>query len=417
MAKAVKPLSDKQIRAATPKERDYKLTDGEGLFLLVTKNGGKRWRFKYRFDGKEKMYAIGTYPEISLAKARTIKNELRAKVADGISPADEKRKEKQAKNTVQKKRIFTFEKLATELLEEWLSLGTIGEAHYKRTRLYLVNDAFPIIGDKPISEITPNHIKTVVNRVNSRGRNESARKLFYALSKMFKVFVTRNNPDDTKHDYGIEASPCASIDITDLIGKPKQKHYPTITDKDGIIALLGAIDGYTGDFTTKQALRLMPYVALRPANIRMAEWSEIDTEAKLWKIPADKMKTKHDFTVPLTDSAIAIIEETRQLTGDGRYLFPSYRDKKRPMSDNTLLGAIRRLGYTKDEFVPHGFRAMFATVVNEQTSFKHEIIESCLAHSVGSAVSQAYNRADYLEQRRELMQWWSDYLDGLKGGK
>ena len=413
----VNALNDRTIKTAKPKDRDYKLTDGEGLFLLVTKNGGKRWRFKYRYESKEKIYSIGTYPAITLVQARTIKNDLRSKVALGESPADEKREDK-TKNLIKKqKSTFTFEKLAGELLEEWLSKNTIGDAHYKRTKLYFVNDTYPIIGEKHIGDITVHDIKTVISRVYKRGRNESARKLFYALSKVFRIFVTRNNPDDANRNYGIDSNPCASIDITDLIGKSTEKHYPTITDDAGIKALLLAIDDYTGDFVTKQALKIMPYTALRSQNIRFAEWSEIDFKNKRWNIKADKMKTKQDFTLPLTDSMILILEETKQLTGDGRYIFPSFRDNTRPMSDNTLLGAIRRLGYTKDEFVPHGFRSMFSTVLREKTSFKDELIEHSLAHSIGNSVSRAYNRADYLEQRKELVEWWSDYLDALKGGE
>jgi len=411
----VNALNDRAIRTAKPKEKDYKLTDGEGLFLIVAKNGGKRWRFKYRIDGKEKIYSIGTYPAISLQKAREIKHKLRAQVAEGISPADKKQEAKKAQAVEEWKNAFTFERLASALLDEWLQNGTIKEATYKRTRLYFVNDAYPLIGEKPVSEITPQDIKSVVSRVSTRGKNESARKLFYALSKVFRIFVTRNNPNDAAFNYGIKANPCASIEINDLIGSTKEKHYPTITDEPGIRALLLAIDDYKGDFAVRQALRLMPYTALRPGNIRFAEWGEIDFDSKLWKIPASKMKGKQEFIIPLTDSMIRILRETQALTGEGRYLFPSYRDASRPMSENTLSGAVRRLGYTKEEFTPHGFRSMFSTVIREKTNFKHEIIEAALAHKVGSKVSQAYNRADYLQQRRELMQWWSDYLDEVKG--
>ena len=411
-------LTDRTIKAAKPKEKDYKLTDGGGLFLLITKNGGKRWRFKYRFDNKEKIYAIGIYPDVSLSDARIIKNDLRSKVAGGVSPTDEKRKAKEEQqkqdDTKMIKKLFTFEKLAGDILEEWLQNGSIGDAHYKRTKLYFVNDAYPIIGDIPIGEITPHNIKSVIERVNKRGRNESARKLFYALSKVFRIFVTRNNPNESSRNYRIDINPCLSIDITDLIGKPTGRHYPTITDDKGIKALLLAIDDYKGDFVTKQALRLMPYTALRSHNIRFAEWSEIDFNEKRWNIPGDKMKTKQDFTIPLTSSMITILEDTKVLTGEDRYIFPSFRDKSRPMSDNTLLGAIRRLGYTKDEFVPHGFRAMFSTVLREKTDFKDELIEFSLAHSIGSKVSQSYNRSKYMDQRRELMQWWSDFLDDTK---
>ena len=412
--KKVNALNDRAIKSAKPKERDYKLTDGEGLFLLVAKTGGKRWRFKYRFDGKEKIVSIGTYPAISLIDARTIKNKMRTKVANGISPADEKRKTKEEQETVQRKTLFTFEKLAGDLLEERLSNGSISKSTYNRNYLYLNKDAYPIIGNLPVGEITSNNIKTVIAKVVDRNAHESARKLFYALSKTFKTLVSRNNDDDPKHSYGIEFNPCKLIEISDLVGEQVEKNYPTITEPKKIKALLLAIDGYKGDIATKWALSLMPYTALRPGNIRLAEWKELDFKKKIWKIKKEKMKSKEDFTIPLTDSMIAIIKQMEPLSGDGRYVFPSPNDNSRALSDNTLNGALRRLGYTKEEFTAHGFRAMFSTITNDETEFKHEFIEACLAHSIGNEVSKAYNRAEYLKKRSEVMQWWSDYLDGLK---
>ena len=407
-------LNDRTIKAAKPKEKDYKLTDGEGLFLLVAKTGGKRWRFKYRFDTKEKNMALGTYPAISLSKARELKNEYRAQVANGISPADEKKKEKQKIDEVKRINIFTFEKVASELLEEWREKETISEATYKRNYLYLNKDAYPIIGNTPVGEITPNNIKTVVSNVADRGAKESSRKLFYALSKIFRILVNRNNADNPKYNYGIEFNPCKLIEITDLVGEKSDKHYPTIIEPKEIKALLSSISGYKGDISTKRALELMPYTALRPGNVRLAEWSELDLENKLWVIPAKKMKTRNNFSIPLTDAMVKIFKKQMPLSGDDRYVFPSPSDKTRALSDNALNGSLRRLGYSKEEFTAHGFRAMFSTIVNERTNFKHEIIESCLAHSVGSNTSRAYNRADYLEQRKEVMQWWSDYLDAVK---
>ena len=411
----VNALNDKVIKGAKPKEKDYKLTDGEGLFLLITKNGGKRWRFKYRFDGKEKIISIGTYPGISLAKAREKKNEMRSQVANGISPADEKKKTKEKKTTAKAKTIFTFEKLAGDLLEEWKEKESISESTYKRNYLYLKKDAYPIIGKMPIGEITQNNIKTVVTNVMNRNAHESARKLFYALSKIFKVLVNRNNPDNPEYDYGIEFNPCKLIDVTDLVGETSKKRYPTITNPQEIKALLSSIGGYKGDISTKRALELMPYTALRPGNVRLAEWKEFDFKKRTWKIDAKKMKTRNDFVLPLTDSMITILEDMKPFSGDGRFVFPSPSDNTRALSDNTLNGALRRLGYTKEEFTAHGFRAMFSTIANDETTYKHEIIEACLAHSIGSESSRAYNRADYLEKRKEVMQWWSDYLDKVKG--
>ncbi len=426
----INALNDKIIKSAKPKmikkeiggekvEKlvDYKLTDGEGLFLLVVKTGGKRWRFKYRINGKEKIISIGTYPSITLAKARAIKNEMREKVANGISPADEKAKEKKKVDDVRKSNSFTFEKLASELLEEWLENESISEATYKRNYLYLNKDAFPIIGKIPVGEITINNIKTVVTNVADRNAKESSRKLFYALSKIFRILVNRNNADNPKHNYGLEFNPCKLIDVSDLVGEKSKKRYPTITKPKQIKALLLAIGGYKGDISTKRALELMPYTALRPGNVRLAEWSEIDFENKLWTISSKKMKTRNDFVLPLTDSMIAVFKKMEPLSGDGRFIFPSPSDPNRALSDNTLNGALRRLGYTKEEFTAHGFRAMFSTIVNEKTQFKHEIIEASLAHSVGSETSRAYNRAEYLDQRAEVMQWWSDHLDKIKDQK
>lgn len=417
----VNALNNQEIKTAKPKEKAYKLTDGEGLFLLVSTSGGKLWRFKYRFDGKEKTVSIGAYPAITLARAREIKNEMRAKVASGISPADEKKVIKQEKAVAEVKKIFTFEKLASELLEEWLSEDTggktISQSTYNRNYLYLNKDAYPVIGNMPVEEITTNNIKTVIMRVVDRNSHESARKLFYLLSKIFKTLVSRNNADNPRYAYGIEFNPCKLIEISDIVGEPSKKNYPTITDPEEIKALLLSIDGYKGDISTMRALQLMPYTALRPGNVRLAEWSEFNLLKKTWTIKASKMKTKNDFVLPLTDQMIDILAEMEPLSGDGRYVFPSPSNKGRALSDNTLNGALRRLGYSKEDFTAHGFRAMFSTIVNNETDFKHEIIEACLAHAVGNEVSRKYNRADYLEQRREVMQWWADHLDGIKASK
>ena len=411
-------LTDTTIKSAKPRKTDYMLFDGEGLFLIVAKTGGKRWRFKYRFgDGenrKEKTVSIGIYPAITLAKAREEKNKMRTQVAEGFSPADEKAKSKKEKVAISVKNHFTFEKLAGELLEEWLEKESISPATYKRNYLYINKDAYPVIGDMPIGEITMGNIKTIITNVSNRNAHESARKLFYALSKIFRVLVSRNNPEDENRNYGIAFNPCKLIEIGDLVGAPSDNHYPTITDGAGITALLLAIDGYKGDVATRWALSLMPYTALRPGNVRLAEWKEFDFDKKIWTIKKER-KSKKEFTLPLTDSMIEILEKIEPLSGDGRYVFPSPNDNSRALSDNTLNGAIRRLGYTKEEFTAHGFRAMFSTIANDETDFKHEIIESCMAHKVGNEVSQAYNRAEYLNKRKEVMQWWSNYLDGLKG--
>lgn len=417
MARQTKPLTANEIKNAQPKNKDYKLFDGEGLHLLVKKNGAKKWRLKYNFEGKEKLLSFGDYKDIPLSKARELKIKYRQQIAEGIDPSFEKQKKKVA---IKEKQIeesenskFTFKNLSERLLLERLTNNDISDLHYKRMLNSFINDVYPYIGNKPIKDITTYDLKTIIAKVTERGANESARKLYYAISKTFKTLITRDNPQNPEYNYKI-TNPPAQLDLESLIGKKTKNNYPTFTKDNDIKALLLNIDKYTGDYTTKQALRMLPYVFVRPFNIRYAEWKELDLKNKQWKIPAEKMKTKHELIVPLTDSVIEILEEMKPFSGEDKYIFPSLKNQNAPMSDNTLLGAIRRLGYSKGEFVPHGFRAMFSTIAHEKSSFAHEVIETQLAHSIGNSVSKAYNRAKYLEDRIKLMQWWSDYLNTLK---
>lgn len=414
MARMIKPLTATEIKNAKPKDKDYKLFDGDGLYLFITKSGSKKWRLKYTFEGKEKTLSFGDIKDIPLSRARELKIEYRQKIKNGINPSEEKQKVKNKIKLNDLKKNHTVKILLTELLNEQLQKQDISEPHHKRTLLSYKNDVFPIYENHNISDIDVDDIKTIISKVSERGAVESSRKLYYALNKAFKILVTRNNSKEENKNYGLKFNPCSQISINELVGQKSTKNYPTITDDKGIKALLLNIDEYMGDFTTKQALRMLPYVFVRPYNIRYAEWSEIDFKLKQWNIPAKKMKTKADLIVPLTDSVIKILNEIKPFSGDGQYIFPSLKNKNSPMSDNTLLGAIRRLGYSKDEFVPHGFRAMFSTIAHEKSKYKHDIIETQLAHSVGSSVSKAYNRAEYLEDRVNLMQWWSNYLDKLK---
>jgi len=406
MARITKPLTDKEIKEARPKEKEYKLFDGGGLYLSVTPAGGKWWRLKYRFDGKEKRLSLGTYPHTSLKAARAERDRMKSDIAAGIDPTEVRKEAKQIQKDEAIKIENTFEKLARRRLEK--VRDSISEGHHKRQLTAFENDVFPFIGTMIINEIRASDIVGILHRMDERGARESARKLFYAISKTFKWAVANGKTS---------RSPAADIDLSEILGERSRQHYPTITDDKGIRGLLMGIEGYKGDFTTKQALRMLPYVFVRPFNIRHAEWSEIDLQMKRWSIPGEKMKTGHELIVPLTESVIGILEETKPFTGDGRYIFPSTRHRGTPMSDNTLRAALQRLGYTKNEIVPHGFRAMFSTVAHEKSGFAHEVIETQLAHSVGNSVSKAYNRAKYIDERVKLMQWWSSYLDKLKGGK
>jgi len=403
MARLTTPLTAKEIQSAKPREKEYKLFDGGGLYLAVTPKGGKWWRLKYRFDNKEKRLALGVYPDLSLQEARKLREAYKAQIAEGINPNDKKKQKKEAEAIEELESLNTFEKLARERLT--LVKDEISEAHYNRTLNALINDCFPIIGKMPINEVEAKHILEILHIMVDRNIKESARKLFFAISKTFKWAVANGKA---------RRNPASDILLEEVIGKKSTKHYPTITDDMGIRGLLLAIDSYTGEHTTKRALQMLAHVFVRPYNIRHAEWSEIDFKNKQWRISSEKMKTSEDLIVPLTDTVIEILQDVRRYTGEGQYVFHSPRGKTSPMSENTLLGAIRRLGYTKEEFVPHGFRAMFSTIAHEKSNFKHEIIETQLAHSVGNAVSQAYNRAKYLDERIELMQWWSNYLNKLQ---
>jgi len=241
--------------------------------------------------------------------------------------------------------------------------------------------------------------------MNNRGVNDSARKLFYAISRTFKWAVANAKA---------ERNPCADVLLEEILGKKTKQHYSTITDDKGIKNLLTSIKEYQGELSTKYALLMLAYTFVRPSNIRLALWEEIDLNAKQWVIPAKKMKTRDEFIVPLSDTLIELLQEVQKYSSKSPYLFPSTKSKTTLLSDGALLGAIRRMGYTKEEFTPHGFRAMFSTIAHEKSPFKYDVIETQLAHSVGNAVSQAYNRAKYLNERVELMQWWSDYLDRVQ---
>jgi integrase len=403
MARKIIPLTATQIKETKPKEKDFKLFDGGGLFLLITKRGTKLWRLKYKFDGKEKLLSLGAYPTISLAKARELREVYKLDIANGISPSEVKQENKLIQQQESIKYLNTFKIIALERLEK--VKADISESHYKRSFNGLKNDVYPIIGDIPIKEVKAKDIKKVLNKMMERNIRTSAKKVHSAISKTFKYAIAKDLA---------ESNPAMEIGLEEILGKANKRHYPTITDDKGIKNLLISIKDYTGELSTKYALLMLAYTFVRPTNVRLALWSEIDLNTKQWIIPAKKMKTKDEFIVPLSQTLITLLEEIKLYSGDSKYLFPSTKSKSTPLSDGALLGAIRRMGYTKEEFTPHGFRAMFSTIAHEKSPFKYEVIETQLAHSVGNAVSQAYNRAKYLNERVELMEWWSEYLDEVQ---
>lgn len=399
MPKRIKPLSEVKVRTVKAQEKDFKLFDGGGLFLLVTKSGGKLWHFKYRFDNKEKKLAFGTYPEISLLDARRKRDEARRLLANGIDPGAIRKAQKQAKV----EETETVEVIAREWHEKFKSTWT--EGHALKILRALERDVFPWIGTRPIKDIKAPELLTVLRRVESRGVLEGAHRVRGLCSQFFRYAVSTGRA---------ERNPAQ-----DLIGSlppAKEKHLAAITEPTKVRDLLNAIDGYSGSYVVKLALQLSPLLFVRPGELRHMEWEEVDLDNSLWSIPAAKMKMREPHLVPLSRQAKKLLEELKKLTGSGKYAFPSGRTDDRPMSNNAVLAALRRMGYTKDEMTPHGFRAMARTMIDEVLQVRPDFIEAQLAHRVLDPLGRSYNRTQHLHERKKMMQQWADYLDGLKAG-
>jgi integrase len=392
-------LSDTKIRNTKPKARQYKLSDGGGLFLLVASSGGKWWRFSYRFDGKQKTLSMGVYPDVSLSQARERRDAARKQVADGIDPGQARKALKAAK--VQDEN--TFEVVA----REWFGKFSVNWApsHAGKIKTRLEKDLFPYIGERPIIDIKAPELLMVLRRIESRGAIDTAHRARTNCGQIFRYAVATGRA---------ERDPAA--DLRGALPPTKEKHLPAITDPEKAAGLLRAIDGYQGSFVTRCALKLAPLVFVRPGELRQMEWAEIDLEAAEWNIPAKKMKMGEPHLVPLSKQAVDILREIQPLTGAGRYVFPSPRTSKRPMSDNCILSALRRMGFEKSEMTGHGFRAMARTILDEVLHIRPDYIEHQLAHAVRDPNGRAYNRTAHLQERRKMMQTWADYLDYLKAG-
>ena len=389
-------LSNTAIQAAKPRERPYKLFDADGLYLEIRPTGARWWRLKYRHAGREKRLSLGVFPEVSLRKARERRDEARRLVADGIDPS-QRRKEAKAAS------VNTFEAVA----REWYEKKSPGwkPSHGVRVIRCLEQNVFPWIGNRPIGEVKPTEILAAMRRIENRGALELAHRVRHYCSMILRYGVATGRAERD----------CAA-DLKGALPSWKQKHHPAITDPRQAGALLRAIDEYQGYYVTKCALRLAPLVFVRPGELRHAEWSEIDLDRAEWNIPGAKMKTKEPHLVPLSRQAVDILRELHALTGHGRYVFPSARGNGRPMSDNTVLMALRNMGYAKDQMTGHGFRAMARTILDEVLGVRVDLIEHQLAHAVRDPNGRAYNRTAHLPERRKMMQQWADYLDGLKNG-
>jgi len=392
------PLTDIAVKNAKPDTKPYRIKDERGLFLEVRPEGGKWWRFRFSINSHERLMSLGTYPDVSLKMARDRRDEARRMVAQGINPAEVRKAEKNPATACEE----TFERIAREWWAKFQPTWT--EEHGGQILRRLELNVFPWIGSRPIKDITAPEILTLARRIESRGALEMAHRTIQGCGQVFR--------------YGIATGRCERNPAADLRGAlppVKEKHHPSITDPKAIAPLLRSMDSYEGSPITACALRLAPLVFVRPGELRHAEWNEIDLEANEWRIPGHKMKMREQHIVPLSWQAIAIITELHPLTGHGKYLFPSLRTLDRPMSENTVNGALRRLGYTKDELTGHGFRSMASTLLNEQ-GWNRDAIERQLAHAERDNIRAAYNYAEFLPERRRMMQAWADYLDGLKAG-
>lgn len=386
-------LTDIAIRNARPGDRIRKLFDGDGLYLSLSTTGHKAWRFKYYVDGKEKHLQFGRYPEITLKMARDRRLEARRALELGKDPGVIQKVERLARSA-------TFEALATEWLE--LQRHKLTPKTYENKRDRLTKFVFPYFGKQPISEIKAVDVLEVLRRIEARGRHETAHRVRSECGSVFRYAVVTGRA---------ERDP--TVDLRGAIAAVVVRSRPAIVDPVRIGELMRAIAGYRGDVSTEIALRLLPLTFVRPGELRLAEWQEFNLPAAEWRIPAVRMKMRELHVVPLSTQALALLKDLHTLTGSGRLVFPSIRSKDRPISDNTLNAALRRLGFSGDVMVAHGFRSMASTCLNEQ-GWHPDLIELQLAHAERNEVRGAYNRAQRLGERRKMMQAWADYLDGLR---
>lgn len=388
-------LNDTAIRAAKPAKKPQKLTDGGGLYLLVNPNGSRWWRFKYRLDGKEKLLSVGVYPDVSLKKARERRDDARRLLADGIDPSQKRQAEKFSQ-------ADSFEAIAREWFDKF-SVNWV-ERHSSKIKARLENDILPWLGSRPIGKITAPELLACLRRIESRGALDSAHRASQSCGSIFRYAVATGRA---------ERDPTG--DLRGALPSPQTKHYASITEPAKIGELLRAIDGYEGSYVVRAALRLAPLVFVRPGELRAAEWSEFNLEKAEWRIRAERMKMREVHIVPLSKQVIAILEELQPLTGSSKYVFPSARSNTRPLSDNALNAALRTMGFKQGTITTHGFRSMASTTLNEQ-GWNRDAIERQLAHGERDGVRAAYNFAEYLPERRKMMQSWADYLDGLRTG-
>lgn len=393
-------LTDTYLRALKANGKVQKYSDGGGLYLHVSPTGGKLWRMGYRFEGKQKTLSFGKYPAVSLKDARNRRDEAKDLLAAGIDPGARK---KAVKAAIKAETMNSFEVVAREWFERYKDSWV--DHHGKKILARLENDIFPLIGGKAIGAVTAPELLEALRRIEARGAVETAHRALQNCGQIFRYAIATGRAErDT------------AADLRGALSPVKSTNFASITEPKDIGALLREIDAYPGNMIVRAALRMAPYVFVRPGELRRAEWAEFSLESAEWRIPAARMKMRETHIVPLARQVLTILEDLHRFTGHGRYLFPSMRANSAPISDVTLLAALRRMGYDKDVMTVHGFRSMASTLLNEQ-GYNRDWIERQLAHGERNTVRASYNYAQYLPERRRMMQEWADYLDGLREGK
>ena len=390
-------LSDVTLRRVKATDKPQKFADGGGLYLYVAPTGGKLWRMDYRFEGKRKTLSFGAYPAVGRKEARARREEAKGQIAAGIDPGAHK---KAAKEAARADTDSTFEIVA----REWFNRQKDGwaESHAGKIMARLERDIFPVLGGRPVWDITAPMLLEALRRIESRGAVDTAHRALQTCGQVFRYAIATG-----RAEHNIAA------DLKGALPPVRGGHFASVKEPAAVGGLLRAIDAYTGNIIVRAALRIAPYVLVRPVELRRAEWAEFNLDANEWRIPATRMKMRELHIVPLARQVKEILAELHQYTGGGRYLFPSMRANTATISDVTLLAALRRLGYGKDEMTVHGFRSMASTLLNEQ-GYNRDWIEKQLAHGERDTVRASYNFAQYLPERRKMMQEWADYLDELR---
>lgn len=391
-------LTDTAIRNAKPAGKPYKVTDSLGLYLLVNPSGSKLWRIKYRFDGVERKLSIGAYPEITLAEARAARDAARKQLAHAVDPNVAKR---QARIEASIRASNSFAIVAEELIEKKAREG-LAEPTLEKMR-WFVKLMGADFGKRPVTDITPQELLHELQKHERRGRLETANLLRAFASRVFRFAVATARAERDPAQLLIGA-----------LTTPRVKHFAAIIDPNEFGALLRAIEDYQGDPAVMSALKLTPHVFQRPGELRQMEWAEVNFDKAVWTIPVTKMKMRQPHSVPLSRQALAILQAMRPLSGSGRYVFPSIRTRARPISENTINAALRRMGYSKEQMTAHGFRTSASSLLNESGKWNPDAIERALAHMVAGSVRRIYNQSAYWTERVEMAQWWSDYMDELR---